>query len=75
VSNEPISAVLERHARRILSLPSVVGIAEGEADGRPCIRVLVARKTEELLSSIPQELNGWPVVVEETGEFRAFRGA
>lgn len=71
--DETVNAVLERHARRIVSLPGVVGIAEGEADGRPCIRVFVAQKTEQLLGSIPQEVEGWTVVVEETGEFSALK--
>lgn len=71
--DETVNAVLERHARRIVSLPGVVGIAEGEADGRPCIRVFVAQKTEQLLGSIPQEVEGWTVIVEETGEFSALK--
>jgi hypothetical protein len=71
--DETVRSVLERHARRIVSLPGVVGIAEGEADGRPCIRVFVARKTEQLLGSIPQDVEGWPVIIEETGEFSALK--
>jgi hypothetical protein len=70
--DETVKAVLDRHARRIVSIPSVVGIAEGEAGGKPCILVLVAEKTEQVLSRIPPELGGWPVVVVETGELRAF---
>jgi hypothetical protein len=71
--DETVNTALERHGRGIVSLPGVVGIAEGEADGRPCIRVFVARKTEELLGSIPQDVDGWPVIVEETGEFSALK--
>lgn len=73
--DDTLKVVITRHAARLLSLPDVVGIAEGETIGAPCIRVFVARKTEELLGSIPKNLDGWPVVVEETGGFRALNRA
>lgn len=63
-------SVLERHARRIVSLPGVVGVAEGETGGRPCITVYVAEKTAGVVGQIPADLEGWPVVVRESGEFR-----
>ena len=66
--------VLERHARIMLSLPGVVGIAEGDADGKPCIKIYVAKKTAQVVDQIPLDLDGWPVVVEESGEFRALSG-
>jgi hypothetical protein len=71
--DETVNAVIERHAREIVSLPGVVGMAEGEANGAPCIRVFVVRKTKHLLGSIPQSLDGWPVTVQETGEFTALK--
>ena len=69
--NETIRRVLERHAQRIVSLPGVVGMAEGETDGRPCITVYVAEKSAGVVDQIPADLEGWPVVVRESGEFRA----
>jgi hypothetical protein len=63
--------VLARNARRLLSTEGVVGVAEGEADGRPCIMVYVAEMTEAVRDLIPPDLEGWPVVVRESGEFRA----
>jgi hypothetical protein len=68
---EAIESVLQKLARRIVSIPGVVGIAEGESEGEPCIKVYVARKTPELMSQIPSSLEGYAVRVEETGEFRA----
>ncbi len=68
---ESIEAVLERHARRIVSLPGVVGVGEGEADGRPCITVYVAEKTAAVIGRIPTDLEGWPVVVRKSGDIRA----
>ena len=68
---EAIRRVLERHARRVVSLPGVVGVAEGEADGRPCITVYVAEKTAWVAGQIPSDLEGWPVVIRESGELRS----
>lgn len=43
----------------------------GERDGRPVIKVLVAELTPALAESLPEELEGYAVEVEETGEIRA----
>ena len=66
-----IQEVLEEHTERWLATPGVVGTAIGELEGRPCLKVFVAGKTDELRAKIPITLEGYPVVVEETGEFRA----
>jgi hypothetical protein len=55
-----------------MGMPGVVGIAEGLCDGQPCIKVFIARKTPDLLKAIPASVEGYPVAVEETGEFRPF---
>jgi len=65
-----IERVLERHNGRLLSIPDVVGTAIGERDGRPCILVFVVKKTPELMKKIPSTLEGFAVVVEETGAIR-----
>jgi hypothetical protein len=55
-----------------MAMPGVVGVAEGLCDGRPCIKVFVARKTPDVLKRIPASVEGYPVAVEETGELRPF---
>jgi len=72
--DETIARVLERHARMVVALPGVVGVAEGDDDGRPCITVYVAERTRAVVARIPSELEGWPVVVRESGQFRAADG-
>lgn len=67
-----IEEVLSDLTDRLLSIPGVVGTAEGLCEGQPCIKVFLARKTSELLRQIPAVVEGYPVAVEETGEFRAF---
>ncbi len=38
---------------------------------RPCIKIYVAKKTPGLLGQIPATIAGHPVVIEETGPFKA----
>jgi len=52
-------------------LPGVVGTAQGEYDGEPCIKVFADDMSQELLRQIPLVLDGYRVIVEKTGEFRA----
>lgn len=66
-----VSATIARHSTELLGVPGVVGLAEGERDGRPVLQILVVRRTPELDARLPKMLDGYPVVVVETGEIRA----
>jgi len=66
-----IEEVLSEYTRQWMSIPAVVGTAEGLDDGKPCIKVYVIEETPELRRKIPRALHGYPVVVEQTGEIRA----
>jgi hypothetical protein len=66
-----VAQVLRRHTDRLMSLPGVVGTAEGECAGKPCILVLVERVTPALRQAIPAELEGVPVEIRETGRIEA----
>lgn len=71
MSRRPIAQVLVQHTPRLMALPGVVGTYEGESeDGAPCLRVMVVALNPALRESIPAELEGWPVEIEETGEIR-----
>jgi hypothetical protein len=68
----PITEVLAEHTLKLMATPGVVGTAESKlANGSPSILVLVVRLTPELRQSIPTELDGYPVVIEESGEIKA----
>jgi len=69
-----IHQVLQKHAEALMSIPGVCGTAVGEQAGRPCIRVFVVRRTDALDARLPDELEGFPVVVSETGPLRALDG-
>jgi hypothetical protein len=66
-----IPQVLAEHAQELMSIPGVVGLAQGLCDGRPCIKVFIKEKTPEVNQKVPSILEGYPVMIEETGEIRA----
>ena len=66
-----IEEVLKEHTKELMSVPGVVGTALGLCDDTPCIKVYVVKKTSELDQKIPDILEGYPVMIEETGEIRA----
>ena len=68
-----INAVLAAHEKQLLAIPEVVGVYVGVLqDGRtPCLKVMLARKRPESARKIPRSIEGYPVVVEVTGEIRA----
>jgi len=66
-----IDEVLREHTDSLMSIPGVVGTAQGKRAGKPCIRVLVVRKTPQLTKKIPSAIEGYAVTVQETGRIRA----
>lgn len=71
MSPRPIEAVLQEHTDELMAMSGVVGTAQGLCHDKPCIKVYVAALTPELEKKIPQNLEGYQVMVEVTGEFRA----
>ena len=66
-----IAATIERHSAELLEISGVVGLAEGARDGQAVLQILVEHRTPELLAQLPGTLDGYPVVVVETGEIRS----
>lgn len=54
-----------------MEIPGVVGTGQGEAANSPCIKVFVDKLTPELKSKIPETIESYPVVIEETGDFKS----
>ncbi len=71
MATKTIEEVLKENADKWMSFPAVVGTAIGEFKGKPCIKILVVKKTEELTQKIPSTLEGFPVVIQQAGEIRA----
>ena len=70
MQKKTIEEVLREHTDSLVSVPGVVGTAQGQYAGRPCIKVYVVKKTPELLKKIPSDIEGYTVIVQETGEIR-----
>lgn len=66
-----IQEVQDAHTLEWMAIPGVVGTGIGLCDEDPCIKVFVARRTEEIEERIPEEVEGYPVRIEVSGEFRA----
>ncbi len=68
---KPIAEVHKEYSGQLMAVPGVVGTAIALCQGKPCIKVYVKEKTEEQARRIPAEIDGYPVVTEETGALRA----
>lgn len=62
-----IATVLATHTDSLMKVPGVVGVGEGEKDGRPTVYVMVERRSNELEEALPDSIDGYAVVVSETG--------
>ena len=71
ITMKTIEQVQEEHTPALMRLTGVVGTFIGvTADDRPCIKVMVVRRTRELEGRIPAQLEGYPVEIFESGEVR-----
>ncbi len=69
MTSKTIEEVLETHTNYLMSIPGVVGVAQGSCDNEPCIKVYARRITPELRRQLPKTLEGYKVISVETGEF------
>ena len=69
--DKTIEQVLSEHTDRLMSIPGVVGTAQGECAGTPCIKVLVVEQTPALLNEVPSSIEGYAVELLTAGEIKA----
>lgn len=60
-----------RLAEKLMRRRGVSGVAIGARDGAPCLKVYLSSRSPDLRARIPKSFQGHPVVVRESGEFRA----
>ena len=67
-----INDVLRAHDQELLAVKGVVGVYVGMLeDGKtPCLKVMVAAKSGEVEKAVPKSIEGFPVVIEITGEIK-----
>ena len=71
MSEKTIEQVLEERTDQWMAIPGVEGTAMGLFQGEPCIMILSSVAPQQLRSKIPETLNGYQVVIQQTGTFRA----
>jgi len=73
VAQRDIETVMNDHVDALMARDGVVGVMIGATvDGAPCIKVLLARADAALQRTLPSQLEGYPVEVEVSGEFRPY---
>ena len=70
MSGKTIEQVQEAHTHGWMAIPGVEGTAIGLYKGKPCIKVFASVKARALRAKIPPTVEGYPVIIEETGAFR-----
>lgn len=70
--DKDIKDVLLKYSDTLMDIPGVVAVGQGEWRGNQCIRVLVSDRNNDTLEQIPDTIEGYKVIVDESGEFRAF---
>lgn len=67
-----INAVLRAHDQELLAIHGVVGVYVGLLDDgkTSCLKVMVVAKSAEIEKVIPKSIEGFPVIIEVTGEIR-----
>ena len=71
MSGKTINQVLKYRTTEWMAISGVEGTAIGLFEDKPCIKIFSSRKAEELRAKIPTTIEGYPVIIEETGSFRA----
>jgi len=54
-----------------MAVTGVVGAAVGKSKGRPCIRIFTSINPQKLQAKIPSTVEGYPIIIEQTGPIRA----
>lgn len=75
MTRKDINAVLKDHDKELLAIPGVVGVYVGllPDDTTPCLKVMVVKETEDLKMRIPKSIEGYPVLIEESGVIRPLK--
>jgi hypothetical protein len=66
-----IADVLKRNTDSLMAIPGVVGVGQGEQNGAPTVYIMVTTLTDSLRAALPDSIDGYAVVIKQTGEIRA----
>jgi hypothetical protein len=63
------ATVIEKHLEWLFQFEDVAGVAEGEFNNQPCIKVYLVQENSRTQLELPDTLDGLPLVIEITGSF------
>ncbi len=63
------AAIIEQHLDWLFAFEDVAGVAEGELNNRPCIKVFLTQENSRTRLELPETLENLPLVIEVTGSF------
>lgn len=66
-----ITEVLKKHTDAWMKIPGVIGTGETRKDDKPAIMVFVEKLSKSIEHDIPKSVDGYKVVVQETGVIKA----
>ena len=69
MDSKKIEQVIKGHADKFIAIPGVFGVGEGMSCGEQCIMVFVQDKNSDSLKVLPGIIEGYSIVIEESGEF------
>ena len=67
-----IKDVKDKYQKQIMSVRGVVGIGIAADNGDEVIKVMVVKHTKSIDKNVPKILDGYRIVIAETGIIRAF---
>jgi len=67
-----IHEVKKKYTKKMLAIHGVVGIGIALDNGDEVIKVMVAKYSKAIDQKIPKDLDGFRVVISETGIIRAY---
>ncbi|PZQ54027.1 MAG: hypothetical protein DI570_23470 [Phenylobacterium zucineum] len=60
-------AAKDRAAARLMAIDGVCGVGVTESAGQPAIMILVTEATPEVTQALPDQIEGHPVVIHDSG--------
>jgi len=66
-----IEQVQDAYTSQWMEISGIEGTGIGLFEGKPCIKVFSSVPAEELQGQIPSVVESYPVIIEQTGTFRA----
>ncbi|QCK15038.1 hypothetical protein [Mangrovivirga cuniculi] len=66
---EDIKTAINKATKWMDEYEGVEGVAEGNKGGKQCITVFIS--DEKIKSKLPEEVDGYPVVIEVSDQFNA----